>query len=99
MVEDDPLALPVPEGEPLRAVRAVEVLERIGTPAARQLLETLSKGPASRTAREAKAALARIDRLRDRSRNPSRDRDDAWDKHWQDLAEASAPWPTKRSGP
>ncbi len=91
VVEDDPLALPVPEGEPLRAVRAVEILERIGTPAAHQLLETLSKGPASRTAREAKAALARIDRPRDGSRNPGRDRDDAWDKHWQDLAEASGP--------
>jgi WD40 repeat protein len=47
-----------PQGETLRGVRAVWVLERIGTAEARKLLESLAAGD-SRLAREAKAALER----------------------------------------
>jgi RNA polymerase sigma factor (sigma-70 family) len=50
-------------GEVLRGVRAVEVLERIATPEARQLLTTLTKGaPQARLTQEAKASLARLER-------------------------------------
>jgi hypothetical protein len=46
--------------ELLRGVRAVEVLESLGTPEARQVLQTLAKGAAeARITREAKAALER----------------------------------------
>jgi WD40 repeat protein len=45
----------------LRTVRGVELLERCGTPAARQLLETLAAGaPAARLTREAKSAVQRL---------------------------------------
>jgi hypothetical protein len=48
-------------GLTLRAVRAVEVLERIGTSAARGVLEELARGEAeARLTREAKAALERL---------------------------------------
>ena len=50
---------PVLTGEPLRVVRAVEVIERAGTAAARVLLEELAGG-AGRRAEEAKAALERL---------------------------------------
>ncbi len=47
--------------EHLRASRAVEVLERIGTDSARQALQTLAAGAASAgLTREAKAALGRL---------------------------------------
>lgn len=47
--------------ERLRGVRAVEVLERIGSVEARGVLETLSRGlPEARLTREALAALARL---------------------------------------
>ena len=46
--------------ELLRGVRAVEVLESLGTPEARQVLQTLAKGAAeARLTREANAALKR----------------------------------------
>jgi hypothetical protein len=47
--------------ERLRALRAVEVLEYIGTPAGRDVLKTLSGGaPSALLTRDAKAALARL---------------------------------------
>lgn len=56
------LSVPGPvSGEDLRRVRAVEVLERIGTPDARKLLEVLAKGAASAASTaEARAALERL---------------------------------------
>ena len=53
----------VPPHHTLRTLRAIWVLERIGTPEARDLLRTLSGGvAAARETREAKAALQRLDR-------------------------------------
>jgi hypothetical protein len=50
-----------PEG--LRTVRAVEVLERVGNPEARKLLQSLSTGAAGATVtQEAQAALKRLDK-------------------------------------
>jgi RNA polymerase sigma factor (sigma-70 family) len=47
----------------LREIRAVEVLERVGTPEARQLLAKLSRGaPVARLTQEAKASLERVKR-------------------------------------
>jgi len=51
----------VTDPEVLRAVRAVWVLERIGTKEARQLLQRLAEGaPAARQTLEARAALQRL---------------------------------------
>jgi hypothetical protein len=51
--------------ERLREVRAIEVLEHIGTPEAQQVLKTLATGaPEARLTREAKAALERLARGR-----------------------------------
>jgi WD40 repeat protein len=51
----------VPRGEFLAMLRALTVLERIGTVAARQTLEKLARGnPLDRRTREAKAALRRL---------------------------------------
>jgi hypothetical protein len=48
-------------GEPLRTSRAIEVLERIAAPEARQLLTKLAAGaPGAEPTREAKAALERL---------------------------------------
>jgi RNA polymerase sigma factor (sigma-70 family) len=57
----DKLSSPVPGAEPLRDMRAVEVLEMLGSPAARQLLQTLAGGaPEARLTREARTALHRL---------------------------------------
>jgi WD40 repeat protein len=50
-----------PPSERLRELRAVDVLERIGSPAARELLESLAGGAKqAELTREAQAALARL---------------------------------------
>ena len=55
----DKLSAPTPER--LRIQRAVMVLEQIGTPEARQLLEKLSKGAeGALLTEEARAALKRL---------------------------------------
>jgi sugar lactone lactonase YvrE len=54
-----------PSGERLRIFRAVQVLEQIGTPAAQQLLETLSDGaPKAMLTQEAAASLLRLQRMK-----------------------------------
>jgi HEAT repeat protein len=64
--------IPLPPSELLRQVRAVEVLERVGTPEARELLRRLASGaPEARLTREATATLAR---LRERADLPDRHR-------------------------
>jgi hypothetical protein len=50
-----------PSAEQLRDLRALQVLEYVDTPEARQVLETLAKGaPGARLTREAKASLERL---------------------------------------
>jgi len=52
---------PLQEREKIRNVRAIEVLEEIGTPQAKSVLETLAKGAAAaRETEEAKASLERL---------------------------------------
>jgi WD40 repeat protein len=54
-----------PGAATLRALRAVQVLELVGTPAAEKVLRSLAGGaPEVRLTREAKASLARLARLR-----------------------------------
>jgi hypothetical protein len=54
---------PLPAGERLRSLRAVEVLEHAGTEQARQVLTVLARGAVeARLSREAKAALHRLQR-------------------------------------
>jgi len=54
---------PIYSGEPLRALRSVQVLERIGTPKAREVLEELAKGASgAKLTRDAKAAVERLNR-------------------------------------
>jgi hypothetical protein len=51
---------PIPPGERLQALRAIEVLEHIGTEA-RQILKSLATGtPEARLTQEAKASLERL---------------------------------------
>jgi hypothetical protein len=47
--------------EQLRSLRAIEVLERTGTPTTRDLLQEFAKGPPS--ARQTREAAASLDRL------------------------------------
>ena len=57
----DALKGPVPPGERLRALRAVETLEHIGTPEAQEVLKKLAAGaPEPRLTQEAKASLERL---------------------------------------
>jgi hypothetical protein len=50
-----------PSAEQLHALRAVEVLEHIGSPEAQRVLQTLAEGaPEAMLTREAKAALVRL---------------------------------------
>jgi WD40 repeat protein len=57
------LGKPLPQGEVLRSVRAVQALERIATADAKQLLQTLAVGaPDARLTREAKESLERLAR-------------------------------------
>jgi hypothetical protein len=54
------LSGPLPPGECLRCLRALEVLERAGTKEAQRVLQMLANGaPQARLTREAKAALSR----------------------------------------
>jgi len=51
------------DSETLRTLRAIWVLERIGTPEAREILQNLAQGaPPARVTQDAKAALVRLDR-------------------------------------
>ncbi len=58
----DKLNGPIAEGDQLRQIRAVEVLERIASTDARKLLEKLAKGaPPARLTREASSSLKRLE--------------------------------------
>ncbi len=52
---------PVPAGDPIREVRAIELLEWIGDESARDVLDAMAKGaPDARPTRDATAALSRL---------------------------------------
>jgi hypothetical protein len=62
LLGDPPVrSLPAASGEELHAVRAIEVLERIGSAEARRILLTLKNGPPSYASLEARAALERLE--------------------------------------
>jgi RNA polymerase sigma factor (sigma-70 family) len=57
----DNLDRPITDAETLRALRAIEVLERMGSADARKILHRLADGaPAARTTQEGRAALRRL---------------------------------------
>jgi WD40 repeat protein len=56
----DPRTPPPTTATTLQQLRAVQVLERIGTPAATEVLKSLASGPTSDVAREAEAARRRL---------------------------------------
>jgi WD40 repeat protein len=58
----DRLDLIAPSPDQLRALRALTLLERLGTPEARRVLEGLAGGAPTRVTREARAALERLAR-------------------------------------
>jgi RNA polymerase sigma factor (sigma-70 family) len=58
-LEQHPAPLPAEE---LQSLRALEVLERIGSPDARRVLKTLAAGGEARLTREAQASLIRLDK-------------------------------------
>jgi hypothetical protein len=61
----DRLKYPLTSPKMIRAVRAVEILEHIGTAPARQVLHELAQGePGARLTEEAKASLQRLDKSR-----------------------------------
>jgi hypothetical protein len=67
-----PLRLPL-SGEALRGVRAIEVLERAGTPEARQLLQVWAEQTRDmHLAAEARLALGRADAARHTGEPPPR---------------------------
>jgi WD40 repeat protein len=82
----------VPPGDSLRYHRGIEILERIGTPEAKALLDKLARGPASRASREASAALRRLERLRPVPIRPRHEPTDAerLEQLWRDLGDADA---------
>ena len=58
--------------EGLRTVRAVEVLERVGNPEARRVLQSLARGaPGATVTQEAQAALKRLDKRLPSSPSPA----------------------------
>jgi hypothetical protein len=58
--------------EGLRTLRAVEVLERVGNPEARRVLQSLARGAAGGTVtQEARAALKRMDKRQPTSPSPA----------------------------
>jgi WD40 repeat protein len=58
--------IPAPIDSQLQSLRAIEVLEQIGTPEARHLLEALGKGaPETRLTQEANASLERLAKRHD----------------------------------
>jgi hypothetical protein len=52
--------------EVLRTIRAVQVLEEIGTPEAQAVLRAVTQGSSERSAREAREALERLKESADR---------------------------------